>query len=169
MAYTESNIQLNFPDNNHFRFQDLRTYQKLSGFTFKEMDACWLDTASKTFYLIELKDFSEARLLEELEQNKQIYDLLKKSIDSLVMLLSVFLKTEMGIEMSNEISFNIPLDSKLVFISILHIEETQKDYLNFIRDKYKNKFMAYAKLFDLKHTIMSREKAVEKFDWVNLP
>jgi len=169
MGFTESSIRLDFPDEKYFRFEDLDTYRSLSGLSFKEMDACWYDEENKMFYLIELKDFTEANLFEEQSRYGRTFNLLKKSIDSLVMMLSMFLATSKGNELKSEISFDIPKETKLYFISILHIKETQRDYLNFIRDKYRNEFIAYAKLFSLHHTIVSRKKAIEKFTWVKEP
>jgi hypothetical protein len=61
-GFTESNITLNFPDANFFRFATCEGYTALSGNHFKEMDACWFDAKENLFWLIELKDFSLASL-----------------------------------------------------------------------------------------------------------
>lgn len=39
-GFTESNITLNFPDANFFRFANCNGYTALSGNHFKEMDVC---------------------------------------------------------------------------------------------------------------------------------
>ncbi len=77
MPYTESGITLHFPDNNYFCFENCTLYQKYSGNHFKEMDACWIDVANKTFYLIELKDHTNANLNQTETLNK-IVELVKK-------------------------------------------------------------------------------------------
>lgn len=61
-GFTESNITLDFPDHNFFRFSACGGYTALSGNHFKEMDACWYDTYGNIYWLFELKDFSLASL-----------------------------------------------------------------------------------------------------------
>jgi hypothetical protein len=51
-GFTESNITLNFPDANFFRFADCDGYATLSGNYFKEMDACCFDTGDNLYWLI---------------------------------------------------------------------------------------------------------------------
>ena len=45
-GFTESQITLDFPDSNFFRFSSCRGYATQSGNYFKEMDACWYDSVS---------------------------------------------------------------------------------------------------------------------------
>lgn len=71
----ESNITLDFPDGNFFRFETCSGYTALSGNHFKEMDACWYDNTKNLFWLIELKDYSLASLNntpETIEKNHRI-------------------------------------------------------------------------------------------------
>jgi len=41
-GFTESGIALDFPSDSWFRFQQSKPYSDVSGFGFKEMDACYL-------------------------------------------------------------------------------------------------------------------------------
>lgn len=40
-GFRESGVELDFPNGKWFRFYDLPSYRKLSGYNFKEVDACW--------------------------------------------------------------------------------------------------------------------------------
>jgi len=73
----------------HFRFQSLKTYQKLSGKGLKEMDFCWLKSSGgkgeteKIFFLMEIWNKPTAsNIIEELTG---------KVIDSLLMLAGLWL------------------------------------------------------------------------------
>lgn len=169
MIITESSIKLNFPDENFFRFQDKKIYKKLSGFSFKEVDACWLDKTKNIFYLIELKDFTKGNIENKNTRENKIWELVKKSLDCLQLLLSKKLNTNYFQKFKGEDTFDFPNDAQLFFITIIYIKKSQREYLGFIRDAYKNKFQAYQKLFNLKCTIISREKAVERFSWIEIP
>ncbi|TKG92016.1 hypothetical protein EYV94_20610 [Puteibacter caeruleilacunae] len=167
MGFTESNITLDFPNNKWFRFQDISAYQMLCGHSFKEMDACWFDEENHAFFLIELKDYRSGHIDDTDTANGLIDNLLKKSIDSLQMILANQLSTELGSELGQSIGYNIPQETKLIFLSIVDVNESQSTYLNFIRDRYKNKFKAYERLFHLRSTVITYEKAKEKFSWVS--
>jgi hypothetical protein len=68
MAVTESNITLNFPDNNYFRFQDCEGYRQIQQ-NFKEMDICWYNQSNDVLYIIELKNWRDGKLEEENDPN----------------------------------------------------------------------------------------------------
>lgn len=102
-GFTESGITLNFPTNTWFRLQDCKTYKDNSGYHFKEMDACWLDAENSIFYLIELKDFTNASLENQQNIEQRVRDMVKKSIDSLQMINATLLSTKKGIQFQSEI------------------------------------------------------------------
>lgn len=105
MAIIEGSFTLNFPDSNYFRFESCQGYKDIQD-NFKEMDACWYDIANDILYLIELKDWKDGKLVEENDPNfsvqqiqemkrgisqYHIHNLVKKSIDSVSMIMSVLL------------------------------------------------------------------------------
>lgn len=105
MPITESGITLNFPDNNFFRFEDCQGYKEIQN-NFKEMDVCWYEQTTDTLYIIELKDWHDGKLIEEndptissqkiIEMKESISKsniniLVKKSIDSVSMFISILL------------------------------------------------------------------------------
>lgn len=72
-GFKESGISLDFPTNSWFRFQDCNAFKHLSGNHFKEMDVCWLDRTDNTFYLIELKDYTETDPEEENTSEERVW------------------------------------------------------------------------------------------------
>ena len=85
------------------------------------------------------------------------------------MLLAMFAETKHGKKFIDELPFNIARDCQVVLVSIVNISQEQKEYLGFIRDDYRSKFESYRRLFDLKAVILSRDSAVERFIWVEMP
>ena len=78
---TESNITLNFPDNNYFRIQDCEGYKEIQH-NLKEMDACWFNNEENILYLIELKNWENNSLIEENDSSisKEEISLMKSNI-----------------------------------------------------------------------------------------
>ena len=106
MTISESEITLNFPDNNFFRFEGCKGYKDIQH-NFKEMDACWYEQEKDILYIIELKNWQNNDLDEESNPNissekiaeikknitqYRINNLLKKSIDSVSMFMSILLE-----------------------------------------------------------------------------
>ena len=150
-GFKESNITLNFPDENFFRFETCVGYTALSGNHFKEMDACWFDAEENLYWLIELKDFSLASLKTPETIEKKSWDIVKKAIDSLCMFLSS--KNSYGYAANiNPCLPSVPDNTtQLKFLTIIHCEIGQKADVQLINEKFKNKFRPYAELFGIKH------------------
>lgn len=162
-GFAESGITLDFPTPTWFRFEDIGTYQGLSGFSFKEMDACWLDTTNNIFYLIELKDYTNANL-QQGNSDRRISDLWKKSIDSLQMINSLLQGTAKGQQLQRDIQFSLPEGCVCKYLSIVKIQESQKAELQFINDQYKALFKSYASLFGvLNYSVLTYDSAKKYF------
>jgi hypothetical protein len=163
MPYTESGITLNFPDINYFCFEDCKGYTKYSGDNFKEMDAGWFDEKENTLYLIELKDFTKANLSEKESRTSRVWDLVKKSVDSCVMIRSAILGYNAGNEISKCLPINLSVNYKLKVFHILNIEEAQASYIGFINDDFRNKFKAYNDFFNVQGCAVITLKSAKKF------
>jgi hypothetical protein len=166
MPFTESGITLHFPDLNYFCFENCEGYQKLSGFHFKEMDAGWFDIESNTVYLVELKDFTNAGLRDNIET--RVWDLVKKSVDSCVMLASVLIGTDVGKNILACLPSQ-PFNFKQVkLIHIIKVNDNQAADIIMIRDSFNDKFKAYKNLFGLKScSVLTYEQAKRHLaDWV---
>ena len=149
-GFTESNITLDFPDDQYFRFQDCLAYKKLSANHFKEMDACWLDAKDNTFWLIELKDFtvdlSSGNGIED-----RVWGIVKKAVDSLQMMLSV--KHGYPFGKSDLQPCILPrkpdVDSKFCLFAVIHCPPAYKVHVQLLHNSFRAKFEPYAKLFGI--------------------
>jgi hypothetical protein len=182
MPITESSISLNFPDSNHFRFQDCDGYKEIQN-NFKEMDVCWYDTINDVLYLIELKDWSDGKLLEEadpsypaakLEELKKkitlhrISELVKKSIDSSSMFISSLLGRPYAAKIELCMPFRISKDTEIVLLSVINWTNPDTSYISTINSEYKSRFQSYAKLFGIKSSVvLTKEKAKTIFSWIS--
>lgn len=163
-GFTESNITLDFPDENFFRFASCNGYTALSGYYFKEMDACWFDAATNTYWLVELKDFSLASLTTDETIEKKSLDIVKKAVDTLCMFLSSKHGYPYAVDHLNQ-CFPVPLPNdatQFKFITVIHCDTAQRDTVQLINEKFKNKFKPYAKLFGITHyTIVEHSRAMD--------
>ncbi len=166
MPYTESGITLNFPDNNFFCFENCAGYQQFSGNHFKEMDAGWFDTTENKIFLIELKDFTEATIVGEYAE-KRVWDMIKKSIDSCLMLQSILVGTQPSTDIQSCLPQLFTRDFKISVFHIIHTNEEQKADIQFLSDSFKAKFIAYKALFGVEHAnVISYDQAKRFLNWV---
>jgi hypothetical protein len=163
MPYTESGITLNFSDSNYFCFEDCGGYTKFSGDNFKEMDAGWFDEKENILYLIELKDFTKANLSENESRASRVWGLVKKSVDSCIMIRSALLGYDAGIEVSKCLPINITTNYKLKVFHILNVEEAQASYISFINDDFRNKFKAYQAFLNVQSCAVITLKSAKRF------
>lgn len=182
MPITESSITLNFPDNNYFRLGDCEGYKILQNH-FAEMDVCWYDSTKDILYLIELKNWENNRLVEESDPNSipekiqgmkegisnhRITNLLKKSIDSTCMFMSILLGKDYGNKIRECSPFAITRRTTIKLLSIIHWTDADSTYIAHINTQYKSRFNSYAKLFDIKtFLVLTKDKAAEIFPWIS--
>lgn len=182
MPITESSVTLNFPDNNYFRLGDCDGYKAIQN-NFAEMDACWYDQANDILYIIELKNWENNSLAEERDpnytpeqiqrmkegiSNYRIRNLLKKSIDTTCMFMSILLGKVNGIKIQQCLPFTISNNTTIKLISIINWTDTDSTYISNINTQYKSKFNSYAKLFDIKtFLVLTKDKASELFTWIS--
>lgn len=148
-GFTESNITINFPDTNFFRFKNCNGYKALSGNSFKEMDACWMDISNNLYWLIELKDFSAASLGTPRNVEERAQNIFKKAVDSLCM----FLSCVHNYSYSVNLCFPSPLPDRLTkfkFITIVHCDSAQLPDVQLLHNAFRGKFRPYAELFNIK-------------------
>jgi hypothetical protein len=145
-GFTESNITLDFPNNNFFRLSTCAGYTALSGNYFKEMDACWYDNVNNVYWLFELKDYSPATL-DVSSIDKRTWDIVKKSVDSLCMFLSSKHFYPFNIDACIP---SVPdVNTQLKFITIVHCKAAQKPDVQLINNAFRNRFKPYATLFGI--------------------
>ncbi len=181
MAISESKITLDFPDNNHFRFEDCQGYKQIQEH-LKEMDACWFDQNKDILYLIELKNWGTGKLEEEndsnyppdkLESHKEginrhrVNTLVKKSIDSVSMILSIVLEKPYATKIQACAPFAVTNNTQLKLLTIINWDNPDATYIASIHAEYKSKFKPYATLFAIPtFVVMTKTMAMQQFDWV---
>jgi hypothetical protein len=160
-GFTESSITLNFPDDNFFRFANCPGYRSLSGYSFKEMDACWYDESCNELWLFELKDFSFASLDSRTIKEKS-WELIKKAVDSLAMLLSLkHHYTYADNNISECLPFEVTAHTQLVFVSIIQCDTMQISDIQLINTDFRNKFKPYAELFGItRYSVIAHSRAM---------
>lgn len=182
MPITESSVTLNFPDNNYFRLGDCDGYKAIQD-NFAEMDACWYDEASDILYIIELKNWENNSLTEESDpsytpeqiqrmkegiSNYRIGNLLKKSVDTTCMFMSILLGKVNGNKIQQCSPFAITNNTTIKLLSIINWTDADSTYISNINTQYKSRFNSYAKLFDIKSfSVLTKDKASALFTWIS--
>lgn len=182
MSITESSITLNFPDNNYFRLCDCDGYKNIQN-NFAEMDVCWYDKINDTLYIIELKNWENSILAEEsdpnftteeMQKNKagisnyRIRNLLKKSVDTTCMFMSILLGKVNGLKIQQCSPFTISNNTTIKLLTIINWTDIDSTYISNINTQYKSKFNSYARLFDIKtFLILPKDKATQLFTWIS--
>ncbi|MFZ4414335.1 MAG: hypothetical protein ACOYOV_14725 [Bacteroidales bacterium] len=149
-GFTESNITLNFPDSNFFRFATCHGFTALSGNYFKEMDACWFDVGNNLYWLIELKDFTSASIGTPENVESRVQNIFKKAVDSLCM----FLSSKHNYQYASNLNpcFPVPLPNittQFKFITVVHCNAAQASDIQLIHNSFRTKFKPYAELFGI--------------------
>lgn len=160
-GFTESNITLNFPDSNFFRFATCGGYTVLSGNHFKEMDACWYDAQSNLYWLIELKDFTSASLGNSTNVEDRAWNLLKKAVDCLCMFLSSKHTYPYDTNLNPCLPYTPDSTTQFNFITVVHCNPTQAADVQLIHNSFRGKFKPYAELFGItKYVVVEHSRAI---------
>ena len=133
-------------------------------------------------YLIELKDWKDGKLIEENDMSKNENDikelrdkitnsniniLLKKSVDSLCMILSILLKTSYSNKFQNILPFSINNQTNIKLLSIINWTASNHNYIENINNQYRTKSKPYAKLFNIKtYSVITKNQAKQHFNWI---
>lgn len=169
-GFTESNITLDFPSTGvWFRFQQSEPYASLSGNSFKEMDACWVDDSnptSRVVYGIELKDYTSAGSLGN-SQNR-VWNVVKKTVDTLQMLLSAKYQNTFGqsLESSKGVDLHTNISS-LFLITIVDISASDIPLFSAFKDECRSRLRPYGVVWDSIHVIfLTKDQARQHFPFV---
>ncbi len=103
-TFQESDLIWVFPDNECFQMADLSTYIKIKGHKLKEMDFTWWISQDNQINLIELKNFTKHPKAKEAPNPHTFFnDFITKATDHLLMLNAIWLKTDIGNSLLNDI------------------------------------------------------------------
>ena len=149
-GFKESNITLDFPTAKWFRFEKSEPYAQLSGFDFKEMDACWYEDTEgdrDVFYAIELKDYRTVTIVDDNTVAVRKYNLVKKTVDTMQMLLAAKYQTPFGEILEREKRVDLhsrPIEYYFVVIicekngKLFASAESQRDVYKSLKTLYAN-------------------------------
>ena len=178
VIFIESNVQIDLTGRDHFRFSDCPGYQSLNGSGLKEMDVGWMEASSSTggagkLYLLELKNFGLETLTGRGGHRYPNYaakaefiisELVRKSIDSVCMLMAVAASTTYAAQIAPCLPASYGPRTPIQLVHILHFSPSLLPYLPFINDEVKSRFRPYQKLFDIVScTVISHAQAVSIF------
>lgn len=169
-TYVESGIEVDLGKFSHCRFEICPGYQSIKGDNIKEIDFGWWNEDEKCFYLLELKDYSNipGKLKENSE--KLLENLWKKSLDMVIMLAAVWLKTGGSSNITSCFPPEAVTNSKcrIKIFHLINCTTNSEPHLLWLNDKLKNKFKGYQKLFDNIRMckIISIRKAENMFDFI---
>lgn len=166
--FSESGITISVDDStNHFRFSECAGYTKLKGFSFKEMDVCVFPKATNTLLLIELKQYLNFPTNKSDFKSKTegiVWNLVKKSVDSLSMVLAVREQTSYAQQTLEKcLPQKIDANTKLHFIIIMDCSPSQTGHVKTINEVFQNRFKPYAELFGIRGYIVASKLSAAKF------
>ena len=148
-GFTESGITLDFPTQDWFRFEKSQPYAGISGYHYKELDACWvkdMNTGYAIFYAIELKDYTSCSIDSSKER---IFDIVKKMVDTIQMFLSARYQNEFGQELEHEKHVNLHDGlSCAQFITIVKIHQENAPLFQALKDECLRHLKGYGKVWD---------------------
>ena len=149
-GFTESSITLDFSTEHWFRFEKSSPYDKLSGFHFKEMDACWvkdMGTSNAEFYAVELKDYSAGNLKET--SSDRVWDIVKKVVDTIQMFMSARYQNGFGKQLEAEKSVDLHNGiQKAVFLTIVNFKAEDAQMFQTMKDECLLKLKGYSSVWD---------------------
>lgn len=151
MPFEENGVRVHFPDNNTFRLGDCQAHIVIKGKGVKEMDIGWLDTASNTLWLVELKAFNNPANI--LHQPKDLSDqtiveavldeLLRKSIHTICQVNTDRAGTQ---SCTGQVIAN---DTAIKLVHLVRTMPGQDTYLDPMQDSIRAKLSPYIAIYNI--------------------
>lgn len=165
-GFTESSITLDFPTEHWFRFEKSSPYSMVSGFHFKEMDACWvkdMGTSNAEFYAVELKDYSAGNLEET--SSDRVWDIVKKVVDTIQMFMSAHYQNGFGKQLESDKAVDLHnCIKKAVFLTIVNFKEEDASLFQVMKDECLSRLKGYSSVWDgIEIHVLSKAAAQKHF------
>lgn len=165
----ESGMRIEYPDSNSFRIGELDAYKRLSGKHLKEMDLGYWDAEKETLWLVELKGESD-RLLEVADEHHKetqtgdesirlercsrfTHDLMLKTLDTLLIMASIWSGTDEGLNIGEEIPEAIrqyPGHGNVKLAFVIDTAAERKHLLNILKDHVNTRLEGRLALFNIR-------------------
>ena len=171
-GFKESNITLDFPTAKWFRFEKSEPYAQLSGFDFKEMDACWYEDTEgdrDVFYAIELKDYRAVTIGDDNTVAVRKYNLVKKTVDTMQMLLAAQYQTPFGEILEREKRVDLHSRPIEYYFVVIICEKTENSLLlQSLKEVCIKALRPYMQIWGNSHfLLMTDEQAKQRFNFVH--
>ena len=161
MPITESSVTLNFPDNNYLGYVIVMVTKQFRIILPKWMFVGMIRRRINYTY-------EQIKVMKEGISNYRIRNLVKKSVDTSCMFMSILLGKTHGNKIQQCSPFTISKNTKIILLSIINWTETDSTYISMMNTQYKSKFNSYAKLFDIKtFMVLTKDKASKLFTWIS--
>jgi hypothetical protein len=165
-VYDESGLKLDFTNMEVFRLADLRTYEKVKGRSVKEIDFIFIH--NQKLYFLEIEDFTHPlRKPKQGEVENLTSRLIKKSEDTLLLMSSVWIKTQAGQQLRQE---GIPaVFSKFQPFTIIHgldLPTELQEHFEALNSNVTAALSGKISLFDSKVVVLKYEKLLEYFPFI---
>ena len=113
----------------------------------------------------------DATKVEKMKQGISDYrigKLLKKSVDTTCMFMSILLGKEIGNKIQQCSPFTISTATSIKLLSIVNWTDPDSVYISMINTAYKSKFKPYAALFGIKsYLVLPKDEASKRFAWIS--
>jgi hypothetical protein len=153
---TESGFKVSWPQSSSFRLAEMAPYKQLSGCCLKEMDVGWHDGTKGHLVLLELKG---SELWQTFDRDKTaahdhlVANLKGKATDVLLILASVWARTEVGAQLSLLLpaaARKFPGASKLKLIFLVDTPATRAPLLGPVKDELNRVLAGRTNLYGIK-------------------
>lgn len=157
---TESGFKVSLPKKSSFRLADLDPYKRLSGCSLKEMDVGWYDGTKGHLILLELKG---SEVWQKFDHDKTtahdhlVENLKGKATDVLLILASVWAKTDIGSQLSHLLPAKVrafPGTSKLKLIFLVDTPATRAPLLGAVKDELNRVLAGRTSLYGVKRVTL---------------
>lgn len=157
--FNESEVRGDLTGKPHFRFQDLKAYQSISGHHVKEMDYCWLD--AEQLILLEMKAYAdecEQAKLDRIPPDQFISSLVEKTApkvwDSLLMFSACWLATSKGQEFRRELDEKFHIRQQIGVVIVLDVPQQFRPHFWMVKERFRSVLKGKMSLFDSRRLIV---------------
>jgi len=107
ISYSEGHFTVELPEDRSFRLETCDAYVKISGKGVKEMDFGWIESESRTLWLMEFKDYDHVEAPDP-DREHLVETLSAKVRDALTMIATGWAETDFGEQLRSDLRDTCP-------------------------------------------------------------